>query len=140
VRASRRRLERALRRVALAAAAASTTACQGAGSEASDGGSDAGKCSSVLIEAGALVTPEDGGCIALRFLPCGLPGGATVDKCNVDVATCASICTPPFLYCALATGSCTAAGGAVADAAALVSCVACVSAGSRTGRGEGPVP
>ena len=138
--ASRRRLERALRRVALAVAAASTPACQGTASEGTDAGADGNGCTSVVIEAGALMAPDDGGCVTLRFLPCGLPDGAMVDKCTVDVPTCASICAPPFLYCSLSTGSCTATGGAVAGAAAYVSCVACVSAGSRTGRGEGLVP
>jgi hypothetical protein len=106
------------------AVAAASTGCQSSGPDGAESATDAGACSSVPVDAAAALYPNDAGCISLLFLPCGLPAGATVDKCVVDVASCASVCPAPFLYCQLGPGSCVA-GGTVADAAAFVDCVAC---------------
>jgi hypothetical protein len=141
VSASERRLGRALWRIALAvASAASATGCQATADGTPDAGAEASACESLLLDAGAVSATGDGGCVALRFLPCGLPAGAIADRCIVDVSSCESICAPPFLYCALGPGSCVA-GGPIADAAAFVECVACpgVISGRRPRGLQGPV-
>ncbi len=95
--ASERRLSRALGRIALAVAGLGTAGCPAAAPDATDAGAEPGRCDSVPIEGGALVAPDDAGCTSLRFLPCGVPDAAVVDRCVLDVASCETLCPPPFL-------------------------------------------
>ena len=87
---------------------------------------------------GSVLELEPDACATSTFhvLPCGLPPKAQLEGCNVDLATCVSLCQGDFfLYCLLAPTSCTKDGGVVPDAASVVECVNCAGSTGRRPRG-----